>query len=96
MNLLDKLKAGLLYFDGGTGTSLQKAGLKPGELPDTWNILHPEVIVDLHYRYLKAGANIINACTFSANRLNFPGGGSGFSLEEILLIVVCMSFFRPE
>ena len=88
MNLLDKLKAGLLYFDGGTGTSLQKAGLKPGELPDTWNILHPEVIVDLHYRYLKAGANIINACTFSANRLNFPGGGSGFSLEEIITAAV--------
>lgn len=88
MNLLEKLKTGLLYFDGGTGTSLQKAGLKPGELPDTWNILHPEVIVDLHYRYLKAGANILNACTFSANRLNFPGDDGGFSLEDIIAAAV--------
>ena len=39
----------ILFFDGGTGSLLQAQGLKPGEFPETWNILHPEKIVDIHY-----------------------------------------------
>ena len=41
------------------GSLLQGAGLKPGELPETWNIKHPEVLVKIHEDYLNAGANII-------------------------------------
>ena len=33
----------ILIFDGGMGSLLQGAGLKPGELPETWNLKHPEV-----------------------------------------------------
>ena len=44
----NKLNESLLFFDGGTGTVLQKWGLKPGELPETWNINHPEKIQQLH------------------------------------------------
>ena len=47
-----------LFFDGGTGTILQSKGLKPGELPETWNIKHPDIIEQLHYDYFVAGANI--------------------------------------
>ena len=35
----------ILIFDGGMGSLLQGAGLKPGVLPETWNIKHPEVLV---------------------------------------------------
>ena len=42
MDILSKIRSGLTYFDGGTGTLLQQQGLRPGELPETWNILHPE------------------------------------------------------
>lgn len=38
------------------GKLLQANGLKPGELPETWNILHPEIVTKLHYDYLEAGA----------------------------------------
>lgn len=62
----------LLFFDGGTGSLLQAQGLKPGELPETWNVLHPETIVELHYNYYRAGANIIKTNTFGANPLKFP------------------------
>ena len=27
-----------LFFDGGTGSVLQKMGLRGGELPETWNL----------------------------------------------------------
>ena len=40
-----------LFFDGGTGTVLQSKGLKPGELPETWNLKHPDIITQLHYDY---------------------------------------------
>ena len=41
--------------------------LKTGEIPETWNILHPEVIRQIHKEYLQAGCNIIKANTFGVN-----------------------------
>ena len=32
-------------FDGGMGTILQAHGLKAGELPETWNLSHPDEII---------------------------------------------------
>ena len=65
------IKEKRVYFDGGTGTVLQKKGLKPGESPETWNITQPHKIVTLHKSYLKAGANIIKTNTFGVNRTKF-------------------------
>ena len=66
-NTLQKLIGNTpLFFDGGTGTILQSKGLKPGELPETWNLIHPEIITQLHYNYFMAGANIIKTNTFGA------------------------------
>ena len=62
MNVLDYLKENLVYLDGGMGTLLQKRGLQPGELPERWNLSHPDVIVDIQKSYFDAGTNII--CTF--------------------------------
>ena len=75
----NKLNESLLFFDGGTGTVLQKWGLKPGELPETWNINHPEKIQQLHYEYFCAGANIIKTNTFGAFITKFP-----LNLEKII------------
>ena len=50
----------LLYFDGGMGTLLQSRGLSPGELPETWNITHPDEIINIHRRYFEAGCDIVN------------------------------------
>lgn len=44
MNILDYMKNNILYLDGGMGTLLQEAGLAPGELPERWNLTHPDVI----------------------------------------------------
>ena len=37
----------LLFFDGGMGTLLQEKGLAPGELPETWNLTHPQEICEI-------------------------------------------------
>ena len=70
--LLDLIKKKRVYFDGATGTILQREGLKPGENPENWNITKPEKILALHEGYLKAGSNIIMANTFGANPIKFP------------------------
>ena len=70
--LADILGKEILYFDGGTGTVLQGMGLKPGELPETWNIKNPEKIQKLHYDYFMAGANIIKSNTFGCFITKFP------------------------
>ena len=70
--LHDLLGKEILFFDGGTGTVLQEMGLKPGELPETWNTKHPDRIVQLHYNYFAAGSNIVNTNTFGAFITKFP------------------------
>ncbi|MCQ2983171.1 MAG: homocysteine S-methyltransferase family protein [Treponemataceae bacterium] len=56
----------ILFLDGGTGSVLQSRGLLPGELPERWNVSHPEEIQNLHYRYFSSGSNIVATNTFGA------------------------------
>ena len=83
MDIREVLGKRRLFLDGGTGTSLQKMGLKAGERPETWNLLHPERIEALHRAYLDAGADVIYTNTFGANRLKYPADGE-FELEDIV------------
>lgn len=71
MNVLEYIKKNVVYLDGGMGTLLQKQGLKPGELPERWNVTRPEVIIDIQKSYFDAGTNIVCTNTFGANILKF-------------------------
>lgn len=57
----------ILIFDGAMGTMLQRYGIKSGELPESYNITHPEIIESIHKSYIDAGADIITTNTFGAN-----------------------------
>ncbi|MEG7530688.1 MAG: homocysteine S-methyltransferase family protein [Hungatella sp.] len=87
MNILEEMKKRILFFDGGMGSLLQAQGLKPGELPETFGILHPEVLEQIHLDYLKAGSDIILTNTFGANALKFHAQ-SEYGLEEIVKAAV--------
>ena len=67
--IYDILRTKRIYFDGGMGTMLQKCGIRPYESPESWNLLHPDIIEDIHRQYLNAGANIITTNTFGINYL---------------------------
>lgn len=64
------------FFDGGLGSMLQTAGLKPGTGPDTWNLTHPEEVLNVHKAYAAAGAEYITTNTFGANRLRYDNAES--------------------
>lgn len=67
MSFIDLLGKELLFFDGATGTELQARGLKPGELPEGWNLNKADIIEEVHRNYLAAGANIVKTNTFGAS-----------------------------
>ena len=84
MKILDYLKENILVLDGGMGTLLQARGLAAGELPERWNISHPEVIQEIHRAYFEAGSCVVSTNTFGANSLKF----SPEELDEIVCSAV--------
>lgn len=57
-----------LLFDGAMGTMLQSAGLPAGMPPEKMNLTAPEAVEAVHAAYAAAGADILTANTFGANR----------------------------
>ncbi|MBQ7156994.1 MAG: methionine synthase [Bacteroidaceae bacterium] len=85
MTLQDAIKKRILILDGAMGTMIQSYGLKeedfrgerfkdiPGIMTgnnDILSITRPDVIKDIHQRYLEAGADIITTNTFSSQRIS--------------------------
>jgi len=67
---IDRLKENrIIIADGAMGTMLIDRGLKAGECPELYNVTHPKMISDINRRYLDAGAEILETCTFGANPL---------------------------
>jgi len=80
--LLTKLGQTPLIFDGGMGSQLQARGLVPGELPEIYNLTHPDIVMDIHREYLASGASCILTNTFGSNRYRIDE--CPYSLEEII------------
>ena len=85
MRLRDNIKERILILDGAMGTMIQGYDLTEkdfrGNLEllqmlnyqgnnDMLNLTRPDVIKDIHRRYLAAGADIISTNTFSAQRIS--------------------------
>ncbi|MCI8513365.1 MAG: dihydropteroate synthase [Lachnospiraceae bacterium] len=89
MSFRERLGEELLFFDGAMGTMMQRAGLKPGENGELWNILYPERVCAIHKAYVEAGCHIVKTNTFGANRLK--QADSGYSVEEIVRAAVSLA-----
>ena len=87
MDIMKEIDRRIVFWDGGMGSLLQERGLQPGELPETWNILHPDIVTEIHREYIEAGADIIDTNTFGANRLKFPDDGE-FPVPELVRAAV--------
>ncbi len=69
--------------DGAWGTELQARGLAPGELPDLWNLTHPDHVAAVARAYVAAGSRVILTNTFGANRLRLAGHDLADRVAEI-------------
>ena len=73
--LYQLLEKGPVILDGATGSNLQKEGLAPGICPERWILEHEEIFLQLQRSYVTAGAQIIYAPTFTANRVKLAEYG---------------------
>ncbi len=64
------------------GTMLQRAGMKPGALPELLALTSPETLTDIHRQYIDAGAQVVYANTFGANRRKLDK--LGHSVDEVV------------
>ena len=81
----DVIRERILILDGAMGTMLQTYGLQESDfrgerfkdIPglqkgnnDVLNLTRPDVVAEIHRRYLEAGADIIETNTFSSQRIS--------------------------
>jgi 5-methyltetrahydrofolate--homocysteine methyltransferase len=89
------LRERIAVLDGAWGTMIQGAGLEPDDYagerfadhprdvagdPDLLNLTRPDVVLDIHRRYLAAGADITTTNTFTATRI----GQADYGLEDVV------------
>ncbi|MDB4866007.1 MAG: bifunctional homocysteine S-methyltransferase/methylenetetrahydrofolate reductase [Cohnella sp.] len=72
-----------LVGDGAMGTYLYQLGFPVGVSYEEFNLLKPDVIADVHRRYVQAGAQVIETNTFSAQHGKLSKYGLEKKTEEI-------------
>ncbi|MBQ0079379.1 MAG: homocysteine S-methyltransferase family protein [Eubacterium sp.] len=73
-------------LDGGMGTMLQEAGMTPDETSAQFGLRCPQVLTNIHNKYVDAGSDILYASTFSINGRKLDKLGK--SLQEAVDIVI--------
>ena len=71
-----------VVLDGAMGTMLQQKGMELGAVPETLNITKSDWIVDIHKQYIEAGADVVYANTFGANRYKMKN--TGYTVDELI------------
>ncbi len=87
---LEALAERILVFDGAMGTEIQKLSPEPEDFPDKKDgfndglvLTHPEWIVKIHEKYIRAGADCIETNTFGSNKIKLDEYGFGQRTVEI-------------
>lgn len=98
--LAEAVASRILVLDGAMGTMIQKYGLSEADFRgerfadsdvlqkgnyDILNITRPDIVDDVHRKYLRAGADIITTNTFSSQRISQEDYHLGDCCREIAL-----------
>ena len=90
---LDAIQSRIMVFDGAMGTNLQRQNLTADDFGgertmgcnDYLVITCPKAVENVHNWFLEAGVDVIETCTFRANRLTLAEYGLGERVREINL-----------
>ncbi|MBN2205942.1 MAG: homocysteine S-methyltransferase family protein [Candidatus Aminicenantes bacterium] len=64
-----------VLLDGGLGTELFRRGFPRGECLESWNVLRPEVIAEIHASYFAAGADAVTTNSLGGSRIKLAAYG---------------------
>lgn len=97
-DLKDELRERILILDGGMGTMIQQYNLKEEDYRgknfqhlkgqqkgnnDLLTLTQPHIIREIHQKYLEAGADIIETCSFNSQRISMSEYGLTDKVKEL-------------
>jgi 5-methyltetrahydrofolate--homocysteine methyltransferase len=86
-----------VVVDGAMGSLLLNEGIDPGFCPMLLNVLEPEMLLDIHKRYLLAGAGAITTNSFGGSRPALAAHRLEGRAEELNRTAVALAkAVRPE
>lgn len=74
-NILERITAAPLVFDGAMGTVLYSRGVFINTCYDELCLSRPDLVAGIHREYVEAGADVIETNTFGANRVKLRNHG---------------------
>ncbi|HET6344466.1 MAG TPA: homocysteine S-methyltransferase family protein, partial [Myxococcota bacterium] len=80
---LEAVKRGGLVLDGAMGSLLYERGVFVNRNFDEVNLSQPELVYRIHHEYLRAGAHVLEANTYGANRVRLARHGLADQTEAI-------------
>lgn len=89
MDIKKELQKRILVLDGAMGTAIQKYNLNSDDYLDKkgcneiLNITRPDIIKDIHLKYIEAGADIIETNSFNCNKISLNEYGFSERAYEI-------------
>ncbi len=75
-------------FDGAMGTMLYAKGVFINKCYDELNLRSPEIVLEVHKQYVRAGAEVLETNTYGANRVKLRTFGIEDDLRDINLRAV--------
>src|SRR5438270_13245734 len=70
-------------FDGAMGTMLYAKGVFINKCYDELNLRSPEIVLEVHKQYVRAGAEVLETNTYRANRVKPHSFGIEDELRDI-------------
>ncbi|MDE6154133.1 MAG: methionine synthase [Muribaculaceae bacterium] len=103
--LIDTINRRIVILDGAMGTMIQRAGLTEADFHtpeidsarvmmgcnDILTVTRPDVIAGIHRRYIEAGADIIETCSFNSNAISLDEYGLAGKVAEINLAAATLA-----
>ena len=75
-------------FDGAMGTMLYAKGVFINRCYDELNLRNPEIVLEVHKQYVRAGAEVLETNTYGANRVKLRSFGIEDELRAINMSAV--------
>jgi homocysteine S-methyltransferase len=73
----------IVVFDGAMGTMLYSKGVFINQCYDELNLRAPDMVRDIHKKYVDAGAQVLETNSFGANRLKLTQHGLETQVREL-------------